>query len=62
MKKVKGKVWGKFLAALMLYGMNHDKYGKLRWTIQEKYVRGTNEYPESNKVVLILNAYVPTTR
>ncbi len=59
MKKAKGKVRGKFLAALMHYGVNHNKYGKLKWTIQEKYGRRTNEYPESTEVVLILNAYVP---
>ncbi len=50
----------KFLAALMLIGANHDKYGELKSSMAENYVMGTREYPESPEVVLrILNGYVP---
>jgi len=50
----------KFLAALMLNGANHDKYGELKCSMAENYVIGTSEYPESPEVVLcILNAYIP---
>ncbi len=60
MKEAKKTVCDKFLAALMLNGANHDKYGELKRGMAEKYVTGTSEYPESTESVLcILNAYVP---
>jgi hypothetical protein len=60
LKKAKKKVREKFLAALMLDGANHDKYGDLKRSIQENYVTGMSKYPVSLEVVLrILNAYVP---
>jgi hypothetical protein len=60
MKEAKKTVHEKFLAALLLNGANHDKYGELKRSMAENYVMGTSEYPESPKVVLrILNAYVP---
>jgi hypothetical protein len=60
MKEAKKTVRKKFLAALMLNGPNHEKYGELKRSMAENYVTGTSEYPESPEVVLcILNAYVP---
>ncbi len=60
LKKAKKKVREKFLAALMLDRVNHDKYGNLNRSIQENYVTRTSKYPVSPEVVLrILNAYVP---
>ncbi len=38
LKKTKKKVWEKFLAALMLNGAYHDKYGNIKRNIQENYV------------------------
>ncbi len=60
LKKAKKKVQEKFLAALMLDGVNCDKCGNLKRSMQENYVTGTSKYPVSPEVVMcILNAYVP---
>jgi hypothetical protein len=60
MKEAKKTVREKFLAALMLNGANRDKFGELKRSMAENYVKGTSEYPESPEVVLrILNTYVP---
>ncbi len=59
-KEAKKAVCDKFLAALMLNGANHDKYGEWKRGMAENYVTGTSEYPESTEAVLcILNAYGP---
>jgi hypothetical protein len=59
LRKAKKKVREKFLAALMLDGVNCDKYGDLKRSIQENYVAGTSKYPVSLELVLrILNAYL----
>ncbi len=59
-KEAKKILRDKFLAALMLSGANRDRYGDLKRSMAENYVKGTSKYPESLEVVLcILNAYVP---
>jgi hypothetical protein len=59
-KTAKKKVREKFLAALMLSTANRDKYGDLKRSMQENYVTGTSEYPDSPELVLrIFNPYVP---
>jgi hypothetical protein len=51
-------VGNKFLAALMLSGVNREKYGKLKRSLAENYVTRTSKYPKSPDVVLrILNSY-----
>jgi hypothetical protein len=42
MKEAKKTVREKFLAALMLNGANHDKYGELKRSMAENYVTGTS--------------------
>ncbi len=57
MKEAMKKVCKKFLAALMLNGVNRDKYRELKRSMTENYVTGTSKYPESTEAVLhILNA------
>jgi hypothetical protein len=61
LKKAKSIVRDKFLAALMLNGVNVAKYNKLKRSIAENYVTGTSKYLESPELVLcILNAYQPS--
>ncbi len=61
MRDAKMIVRDKFLAALMLSGVNKSKYGKLKRSMAENYVTGTSKYPESPEVVLcILSAYTPS--
>jgi hypothetical protein len=60
MRDAKKKGHNKFLAALMLSGVNREKYGKLKRSLGENYVTGTSKYPESPEAVLrILSTYTP---
>jgi hypothetical protein len=59
-KEAKKVVRDEFLAALMLSGVNRDRYGDLKRSMAENYVTGTSKYPKSPEVGLrILNACVP---
>jgi hypothetical protein len=58
-KEAKKIMQDKFLAALMLSGVNRDRYGDLKRSMAENYVKGTSKHPKSPEVVLcILSAYV----
>ncbi len=60
MQDAKKLVREKFVATLMLSRANRDKYGELKHSMADNYVKGTSEYPESPKVVLwILSAWTP---
>ncbi len=62
LKEANRIVRDKFLAALVLNGVNTSKYNELKRSMSEIYVTRTSKYPESPKIVLrILNAYQPPT-
>ncbi len=59
-KEVRKIMQDKFLAALMLSGVNRNRYGNLKRSMAENHVMGTSKYPKSPEVVLrILNTYIP---
>jgi hypothetical protein len=58
MGEVKKTMQEKLLAALMLNGVNQDRYGELKRSIAKNYGTKTGAYPKSPEAVLhILNAY-----
>jgi hypothetical protein len=60
LKEGKKTVREKFLAVLMLNGVNGTKYNDLKRSMKENFVTGTSTYPGSPEAVLrILNAYQP---